>query len=99
MPEQRASPSRSQIARGTDRFRVVMTAIVPEAATMDDAAWREADGIIQRALSSRSAGVRRQIGMFLLFIDAIAFVRHGRGLADLPLRERERLLESFAKSR
>jgi hypothetical protein len=76
-----------------------MTAMVPEAATLDDAAWREAEAIIRRALSSRPTSVRRQIGVFLLLLDLVSLVRHRRRLAGLTLPERGRLLESLSKSR
>ncbi|MFL5612818.1 MAG: hypothetical protein ACJ796_04080 [Gemmatimonadaceae bacterium] len=98
MPEDARTPLPGG-GRANARFRAVMIAMVPEAAALDTAAWIQAEAIIARALASRPAGVRRQLGVFLLLLDVMAVVRHRRGLISLNPFDRVRLLESLSKSR
>jgi hypothetical protein len=99
MPDRGANMALPGGGRGNARFRALMTAIVPEAATLDAAAWQEAENIIARALAERSAGVRRQLAVFLLLLEAIALVRHQRRLLSVAPPDRYKLLESLSKSR
>ena len=84
---------------GGDRFRAVMAAVVPEAVTLTDDEWRDAASIIARAIATRPAGVRRQLGVFLRALDVVALVRHGRGLRALSAAQRTALLDSLSRSR
>ena len=84
---------------GGDRFRAIMTAVVPEAAALSDDQWRDAAAIIARTVAARPPGVRRQLGVFLRALDLLALVRHGRGLRALSAAQRTALLESLARSR
>jgi hypothetical protein len=84
---------------GGDRFRAIVTTVVPEAAALSEEEWRAAASIIGRALASRPPGVRRQLGLFVHTLDILSLVRHGRGLRRLPLAERTRLLDSVSRSR
>ena len=84
---------------GGERFRAIMTAVVPEAAALSDVEWREVASIITRAIAARPSGVRRQLGAFVRALDVVAFVRHGRGLRGLSAAERTALLESLSRSR
>ena len=84
---------------GGDRFRAIMTAVVPEAAALSDDEWRAAAAIIGRAIAMRPRGVRRQLGVFVRALDVVALVRHGRGLRALSAAERTALLESLSRSR
>lgn len=85
--------------RGNSRLRAVVVTAVPEAATLTDAGWRDAEAIMARALAARPAGVRRQVGLFLRALDVVSIVRHGRPLTALGPAERTRLLESLSQSR
>jgi hypothetical protein len=76
-----------------------MTAMVPEAASLDAVAWGEAEAIITRALAPRPARVRRQIAVFLLLLEAISLARYRRRLAALTPPQRGALLESLSRSR
>jgi hypothetical protein len=84
---------------GGDRFRVIMGTVVPEAAVLSENEWRDAAAIIARALASRPAGVRRQLGAFLRALDVVAFIRYGRSLRAASPEQRTALLESLARSR
>lgn len=82
-----------------DRFRAVVVAAVPEAATLGDAEWQDVESIVSRALASRPAAVRRQIALFLLLLEVTALARYGRRLSRLAVEERWRFLDSLSKSR
>ena len=84
---------------GGDRFRAIMAAVVPEAVTLTDDEWRVAASIIARAIATRPARVRRQLGVFLRALDVAALVRHGRGLRALSAAQRTALLDSLSRSR
>lgn len=84
---------------GNCRFRAVVATVVPEAALLDDAGWREVESIIARALSQRPAKVRRQIALFIAILDVVALVRYRHRLAVLDQRRRTRLLESCSRSK
>jgi len=84
---------------GGDRFRAIMTAVVPEASALSDNEWREAAAIIAGAIAARPPGVRRQLGLFVRALDLVSFVRHGRGLRTLSAADRTALLESLSRSR
>jgi len=84
---------------GGDRFRAIMTAVVPEAAALSDDEWRGASAIIARAIAARPPGVRRQLGIFVRALDVVALVRHGRGVRGLSATQRTALLESLSRSR
>jgi hypothetical protein len=77
----------------------VTLVFVPEAAALNETEWREVESIVGRALSARPASVRRQISVFFRALDLLAFVRHGRSLAALPIDHRTRMLEGLSKSR
>ena len=85
--------------RTGDRFRAVMIAVVPEAASLVESEWREALAIIDRALAARPATTRRQIRSFLTLLSVIAFVRHGRSIGALDVETRTRLLDGLGHSR
>ena len=85
--------------RGNARFRAVLNAVVPEAISLDDEVWREAQSIIARALAARPASVNRQIGLFMRLLDIASLVRYGRPLTALPVVHATRLLEALSRSR
>jgi len=85
--------------RGNARFRALLNAVVPEAISLDDEEWREAQSIIARALAARPASVQRQIGLFMHVLDVASLVRYGRPLAALPVAHATSLLEALSRSR
>lgn len=85
--------------RANRRFRAVLDAVVPEASTLSTAEWREAQAIIARAIGARPPAVRRQIGLFMLALDAAALVRYGRPLHAAATKDATHLLEALSKSK
>ena len=85
--------------RGNERFRAVAATMVPEAASLGEPEWREAEAIVARVLAARPAGVRRQIGLFLRVLDFASLLGYRRRLAALSPDERTQFLESLSKSR
>jgi hypothetical protein len=85
--------------RDNARFRAVARVCIPEASALDEGQWRDAEGIVARALAGRPASVRRQIALFMRVLDGLALVRHGRVFAALPADRATRLLESLSRSR
>jgi hypothetical protein len=85
--------------RAYGRFRAVLNVVVPEAGTLSEEEWHEAQVIIASALALRPAAVRRQVGLFMHLLDAVAFVRHGRALAALSTGDATHLLGALSKSK
>lgn len=91
-------PSRQRGA--ADRqLRAICAAVVPEAAILDEAGWREVEAIVERALAARPAAVRRQLGLFMRLLDVAALARTGHTMSGLPARDRCALLDRLSKSR
>ena len=84
---------------GTRRFRAICIAVVPEAAELDAAGWREMEQIVERALASRPSKVRRQLALFVRVLDLLALARTRHSLAALPPREGWKLLDDLSRSR
>jgi hypothetical protein len=81
------------------RFRAICVAVVPEAAALDDAEWRELERIVHDALASRPRSVRRQLALFVRVLDILALLRTRRTLSRLSPRARWALLDSLSKSK
>lgn len=94
-----AMPALPGGGRENRRFRAVLNAMVPEAETMSDREWQEAQVIIWRAVTSRTAATRRQIALFLRLLDLTSLARHGRPFPVLNTNEATHLLEKLSKSR
>jgi hypothetical protein len=95
-----ASPTdRLVTPRTRPAIRVIARAVVPEADSLDESGWASFERLLEGAVSSRPAGVVRQLRAFLLILGFIARVRYGRGLAELPPREAGGILEQLAASR
>lgn len=80
-------------------FRAVAMTVVPEAAALDEAGWREAERIIETALADRPARLRRQLALFLRIIDLLPLPRHGRRFHALPPAARTRVLQRLEDAR
>ena len=79
-------------------FRTVTVACAPRAAAFTPQEWARAEAVVRDALAQRPAGVRRQVVLFVRVLDALSFLRFGKGLARLdPVRAR-RLLGSLERS-
>jgi len=73
-------------------FRAVVTTIVPEAAALDDAGWREFDGVVEALLGARPESLKRQLRFFLRGIQWLPVIRYGRRFTSLSSESRARVL-------
>ena len=94
-----ATPALPGGGRANRRFRAVLDAVVPEASSLSTTEWREAQGIIARAIGARPPAVRRQIGLFMRALDALTLVKYGRPLHTVATNDATRLLEALSKSK
>jgi hypothetical protein len=81
------------------RFRAICVAVVPEAEQLDEGEWQEIEQIVHRALTSRPAGIRRQLALFVRVLDIISLLRTGHTLTGLAPHDRWALLDALSKSR
>ncbi|HEX6133655.1 MAG TPA: gluconate 2-dehydrogenase subunit 3 family protein [Longimicrobiales bacterium] len=79
-------------------FRAFACTVVPEAERLDDAGWSEVERTIEGALAHRPAKLRRQLGLLLRAIEALARFRGGRGFSRLDAAARERFIDSLQRS-
>ena len=94
-----ARSSAQRASAAIRRFRAICIAFVPEAATLDEAGWREVDSIVGHALAARPAAVRRQLAVFTRLLDLVSLGRTRHTLAGLAPAARWVLLDSLSKSR
>jgi len=73
--------------------------MAPAAAALDEEGWRALEAIVEGALASRPARVRRQIRLFLRVLDVWCALRHGRKLARLEDARRTCWLSALQRSR
>ncbi len=79
-------------ARTRRVFRAAASTIVPEAASLDAVQWDELEAIVDRSLAARPARLRRQLTLFLDFLDWLPVVRYGRRLGGLDAARRTQFL-------
>lgn len=79
-------------------FRAFAVAVVPQAASLSEAGWREAEEIVAGAIAQRPAGLQRQLLLFLRILNAAPVVRFGRTLTALDPARRARVLAAFQDS-
>ena len=72
---------------------------IPETASAGESAWLRLEEIATEALATRPAAIRRQVFLFIRFLDGLALVRRRRRLADLDPASRAALVEGIATSR
>lgn len=80
-------------------FRALAVAIVPEIARLDDAGWRQVATVVEEALASRPAPLRRKLVLFLRVLGWVSVARYGAGPASLDADRLGRLLASIERSR
>jgi hypothetical protein len=79
-------------------FRAIATTIVPEAASMDDAGWVDLERIVEEALATRPARMRRQLRLLIRAIQVMPIARYGRPFTALDGVRRSRLLRTLESS-
>ena len=79
-------------------FRALAVAMVPDAATLDEKAWRDMDASIAEALAKRPRAVRRQLALLIRVLDALPLLRWGRRFHALGAARRARFLDAMQYS-
>ena len=82
----------------TPVFRAVLTTVVPDAATLDGAAWTEIDAVISGQLAQRPPALRRQLGALLALVQWLPLVRYGRPFTALDAARRARVLAALERA-
>ncbi len=76
-------------------FRALTGTFVPEASSLDERAWAEAEAVVERFLAARPAGVRRQLVLLIRLLDLLPVFRFGRRFTALDGARRLRFLEAL----
>lgn len=79
-------------------LRAVVTTVVPDAATLDAAAWTEIDAIISGQLAQLPPALRRQLGALLGMLQWLPVLRYGRPFTTLDPANRARVLAALARA-
>ena len=79
-------------------FRALAITMVPDAASLDERAWRDVDASIAQALARRPPSVRRQLALLIRVLDALPLLRWGRRFRHLGAGRRARFLDAIQYS-
>ena len=93
------SESRPVFTSLSGTLRAMGDVVLPVSDVMDEDVWQRALSIIEHALATRPAGVRRQIRLFLRLVNLLAFLTSGRTFQRLSPERRASLLERLQRSR
>jgi len=80
-------------------FRAVVSTIVPEAAALDDQGWRDLHQVVEALLRDRPESLKRQLRIFLRFIQWLPVVRYARPFTRLNPAVRTRVLTHLENDR
>ena len=80
-------------------FRAVVSTIVPESAALDEKGWREFDLVVEGLLRGRPASLKRQLKLFLRFIQWLPVLRYGRRFSSLHPEARTQVLAHLQNDR
>lgn len=87
------------LAKVRPTFRALAEAIVPGAASLDEAGWAELERIVEEALAKRPPAIRRQLLIFIRLLNVLPVLRRGRTLRRLDAEGRGRFLRAIQDSR
>jgi hypothetical protein len=73
-------------------FRALCASFVPESVALDERALAEAEGVVERFLAARPAGVRRQLVLLIRLLEYLPLLRWGRRFTGLDDARRRRVL-------
>jgi hypothetical protein len=79
-------------------FRALTITMVPDAAALDEKAWRDVDASIAHALAKRPPAVRRQLALLIRILDTLPLLRWGRRFRHLGAGRRTRFLDAMQYS-
>jgi hypothetical protein len=80
-------------------FRALAVAIVPETVRLNEDGWRAVEAVVEEALASRPAALRRKLLLFLRVLGWISVARFGARPASLDAARLGRLLATVERSR
>jgi hypothetical protein len=80
-------------------FRALAATFIPETALAAPETWLRLERVVESALASRPANIRRQVLLFIRVLDWLARLRHGRSLGTLDPARRTALITSVGGSR
>ena len=83
--------------RGT--LRAMADVILPGPEALDEEGWLRAEAIMEGALASRPATVKKQIRAFLRLLNLLPLATTGHTLRNLPPGRRTAFLEAVQRSR
>ena len=90
--------SAALLARYRGTWRAIGTAIVPELADADDAAWHDIETTIASALATRPPSMLRQLELLLRIVALLARARFGRSIENVDRARREQFLLALQRS-
>jgi hypothetical protein len=85
-------PSRSVLAPVRTVFRAVVVTIVPDAKQLDESSWFELEKLVEQALQIRPPALRRQLQLFLRFLQWLPVLRYGHSFTSSSAERRSRVL-------
>ena len=94
-----APESRPVLAAFSGPLRAMGAVVLPATEALDEEGWRRAQGIIEHALATRPAGVKRQIRLFLRLVNLLPFLTTGQAFQRLSPERRASFLERLQRSR
>ena len=71
-----------------DPLRAIGSVVIPSANGLDEEGWNRVERIIEGALASKPAGIKRQIRLFLRLVNVLPILSTGRTLTKLSLEKR-----------
>ena len=86
------------LARYRGTWRAIGTAVVPELANADDAAWHDIEATIASALATRPPAMLRQLELLLRIVASLSRLRFGRSLERVDQARREQFLLALQRS-
>src|SRR5688572_7505993 len=72
--------------------------MVPDAAALDERAWRDVNASIAQALAKRPPAARRQLALLVRVLDTLPLFRWGRRFHELGAARRARFLDAVQHS-
>jgi hypothetical protein len=72
--------------------------MVPDAAALDETAWRDVDTAIAQVLAKRPRAARRQLALLVRILDTLPLFRWGRRFHELGAARRARFLDAMQYS-
>ena len=85
----------SHLATIRPLFRALVSTVVPEAGSLDEKGWSQAERLVETALAMRPANLQRRVLLFLRFVEWLPLMRYGRRFTALDAARRARFLCSL----